>query len=273
MAKKIKLNQKRTPAEKKSGEFYQMFTRITDDNRLTGNAHWVLCSILSNAPTFNILSKELEKRLGLGKDAIAAAFVVLEKCGYVRRTKLRRGFFYEVSEFGNLKAKNTDDTQTSSQPKESPAPQLEEGKVEVGEEKQEKAKKSIESQKTFNILLEPYLTKHIGFIKGETMEAIRGLKDKYSPEFYSFKSYADKVIKKAKTKYYNDCLTDIKLSRITKQGQKVILDWLKDEIFKNNNDDVDYKKKMNHLTMQYRVKPKFDAETELSDKLENPEWE
>ena len=262
-----KSNQKRLPSEKKSGQFYQMFNRITNDSRLTGNAHWIFCSILSNAPTFNISSNALQKRLGLGKDAISAGFVVLEKCGYVRRTKiLPRGFFYEISEYGNLNNKPSVEVIST-------APSVEVISTEPTQNKilDVKPTNVIGFNQAYSNETLKYITLNKNYLDDKVIQLFTEISDKHYGDFYAFKSEADKIIKKYKTKYYNECLADIKLSSCTKEGQNIFIEWLKTEIYDENKVDVDYKKKLKFLKSKYPVKFKTDIETEYMDKLENPE--
>lgn len=255
MAKKC--NQKRLPSEKKSGQFYQMFTRITNDNRLTGNAHWILCSILSNAPTFNISSIALQKRLGLGKDAVSAGFVVLEECGYVRRTKLPRGFFYEISEYGNLNNEPSVEV-VLTEPKQNKI-------VDV------KPTKVVGFNQAYSDATLKYITLNRNYLDEKIVQLFIGISEKHYGDFHAFKSDADKVINKYKTKYYNECLADVKLSSCTKEGQTIFKEWLKTEIYDENKIDIDYKKKLRFLSSKYPVKFKTDVETEYMDRMENPE--
>lgn len=250
-------NQKRVTAEKKSGEFHQMFNRITNDKRLSGNAYWVLSYIISNSPTWSISAKTIQSKLGVGKDAVSAAFLILEECGYVKRTKMARGFFYEVSEYGNLNA-TPEEVESIIQPEEKVNSDLDKNKL----NKDDFYRNKVEGYLT---LYDPILDEKSYAIIGTYMKQFS-----QSADYYAFKSNSDKVIRKIKDKYHDKCLGEVRLNLANSIGQSAFKKWLKNEIYNLNNLKLDCPKKFMIFCRNHPVKKKVDFETAYIDKKENP---
>jgi DNA-binding transcriptional regulator YhcF (GntR family) len=85
-----------------AGKFTTIHHSILFDQRLSPMALKVLIVILSDADTFNLSRESLVNRLKVDKKTIQLAFKNLEQAGYIARTELKRGHFYNISEFGNL---------------------------------------------------------------------------------------------------------------------------------------------------------------------------
>jgi len=89
-----------------ASKFTTIHHSILNDKRLTSLAFRILVSILSDSDSnFNLSQKLLINRFNLTKNTLKSALKNLEECGYIKRTKLKRGHYYTVSEYGNL---NTD---------------------------------------------------------------------------------------------------------------------------------------------------------------------
>ncbi|WP_290840786.1 helix-turn-helix domain-containing protein [Flavobacterium sp.] len=84
------------------GKFTTVHNSILFDTRLTPMAFRILTIILSDADHFNLTRELIVNRLGIDKKTVQAAFKNLENAGYMRRTQLNRGYFYTISDFGNL---------------------------------------------------------------------------------------------------------------------------------------------------------------------------
>jgi predicted transcriptional regulator len=99
-----------------TGQFTTIHHSILFDNRLSQTAFRVLTIILSNSDNFKINRNYFIKTLGVDKKTIQSAFKNLEACGYMKRTELKRGYNYTISEFGNLNSGASLQTADSGQP-------------------------------------------------------------------------------------------------------------------------------------------------------------
>ncbi|PZR02978.1 MAG: hypothetical protein DI539_27040, partial [Flavobacterium psychrophilum] len=85
-----------------AGEFTTVHHSILHDTRLSALEFRILLSILSDADTFNLSQQLIINRLKIDKKTVQNAFKALESYGYIKRTQLKRGHYYTISEFGNL---------------------------------------------------------------------------------------------------------------------------------------------------------------------------
>ena len=93
----------RRPNEK--GTFTTVHHSILFDTRLSALELRILICILSDSDNFNLTQKLLTNRLGITKKTLQKAFKRLEECGYIKRTELKKGHYYTISEYGNLSKK------------------------------------------------------------------------------------------------------------------------------------------------------------------------
>ena len=88
-----------------AGEFTTIHNSILNDTRLSAIEFRILLSILSDADTFNLSHQLIINRFKVDKKTVQKAFKTFENCGYIRRTELKRGHYYTISEYGNLTPK------------------------------------------------------------------------------------------------------------------------------------------------------------------------
>lgn len=98
----MKNNKKVVRKTAEAGKFTQVHHSILLDSRLSGTDFRILTLILSDADWFNLTRDSIIDRLKLNKKTVQASFVNLEKLGYIKRTPLAKGFYYTISEYGNL---------------------------------------------------------------------------------------------------------------------------------------------------------------------------
>jgi len=103
------INKKVIRKENAAGKFTTVHHAILNDNRLSSTDFRILVSILSDADHFNLTRELIINRFGLNKKTVQQSFKNLEDCGYLRRAELKRGYFYTISEYGNMNNKENNE--------------------------------------------------------------------------------------------------------------------------------------------------------------------
>lgn len=96
------INKKVIRKDNVAGKFTTIHLSILNDKRLSGNDLRILISILSDADNFNLTRELIMNRFQLNKKTVQQCFKNLEELGYIKRAELKRGYFYTISEYGNL---------------------------------------------------------------------------------------------------------------------------------------------------------------------------
>lgn len=252
-----KKNKKVIKKDLKKSKFTTVHHSILYDQRLSANALRILISLLADAENFNASYKLFENRFKISNKTVKAAFKNLEECGYVKRTKLPRGFHYTISEFGNLNP-------TKTEIKETP----------VIKEVDVKLEEKIQQQKD---LLQEYLCKITAYLETDYIQNFMfdlvsthtnsdGLLD-----FYTFRNKAEKELKSIKKELFKSLMshTNKRSACISKKADKKYKEWLKEEIYVKNNvpTDAECKYKWKHIKVRNQ-EFKTDYETARYDKAE-----
>lgn len=102
-------NKKLIRRDNVAGKFTTVHHSILNDTRLSSTDFRILVSILSDADHFNLTRELIINRFGFDKKTVQQSFKNFEECGYMKRTELKRGYFYTISEYGNLNSKDEQD--------------------------------------------------------------------------------------------------------------------------------------------------------------------
>lgn len=249
----------RRPIEK--GKFTTIQHSILKDKRLSSDDKIILTSILADADNFNVTHELLLNRFDLSENTLRKIFKNLEQCGYLKRTKMKRGNYYTISEFGNLNGTTTDSkTETVVPPT-------------VYEEEPPPNKEQLNELDKFNNLYNTYRQSINGYLKYEqiskevtkiTLDAIHN----DIIDFYVIKRDLEKYIYKITTGYFNKAFAFTKESptNSTNAAINAYKKWLKEQIFDRQQLDIKYE--TTWLTLKNRHRKSFDAETEYADRLE-----
>lgn len=241
-----------------TSKFTTVHHSILYDKRLSPNALRILISLLADADSFKISYKLFENRFGISNKTVRAAFNNLEDCGYVKRTELKRGFHYTVSEYGNLNPEVKNDSST-------------EVKTLVEDNKHQEL---IDKNET---LLQDYLVTISSFLEYDAIydivvDSIALHTDTNKVlDFYAFRNQTEKLLKGVKSNLYKSLLefTNKRSSVISKNADKLYKEWLKLELYTNNRipTEAECQKKWMYIKTRNQVF-KTDFETAQYDKAE-----
>lgn len=252
-----KKNKKVIKKDLEKSKFTTVHHSMLYDQRLSANALRILISLLADAENFNASYKLFENRFNISNKTVKAAFKNLEECGYVKRTKLPRGFHYTISEFGNLNPTKTEVEETTTTKE-----------IDI------KLEEKIQKQKD---LLQEYLSKITTYIETEYIHNFMfdlvgthtnsdGLLD-----FYTFRNKAEKELNSIKKELFKNMMliTNKRSACISKKADKQYKEWLKEEIYEKNNvpTDAECEKKWKHIKLRNQ-EFKTDYETAMQDKAE-----
>ena len=250
-------NKKLIKRELEKSKFTTVQLNILHDKRLSPNGLRILISLLSDSENFNVSYKLFENRFGISNKTVRAAFNNLEACGYVKRTKLKRGFHYTISEFGNLKPAEIKDSST-------------EVDVNIDNTLQEQIDKS-------RGLLNEYLTSISSFLEHDTIyntvidNVCTHTDSNNVLDFYAFRNQTEKFLKDVKSSLYKALMdyTNKRSANISKKADVEYKEWLKAELYTTNKipSDAECKKKWTYIKMRHQVF-KTDYETAAYDKAE-----
>ena len=253
-----KKNKKVIKKDLTKSKFTTVHHSILYDQRLSANALRILISLLADAENFNASYKLFENRFNISNKTVKAAFKNLEECGYVKRTKLPRGFHYTISEFGNLNPTKVEEVTETITTKEIDV-QLEE---------------KIQQQKD---LLQEYLSKINAYLENDYIQNFMfDLASSHTDstgliDFYAFRNKAEKELKSIKKELFKGLMsfTNKRSACISKKADKKYKEWLKEEIYVKNNipTDAECKHKWKHIKARNQVF-KTDYETARYDKAE-----
>lgn len=257
----------RRPIEK--GKFTTFQHSILYDKRLTADDKIILTSILADADNFNVTHELLLNRFDLSENTLRKIFKNLEQCGYLMRTKLKRGNYYTISEFGNLNGTTTDsnvDTVVSQPQVTEEVPQPIQEPIQTNEQKLQE-----QHDKHTKMLLEYTSTKDSLFVDKVNFDTFIELVGNhlviFPLDFYVFKNEAEKFLTKIKIKFYKEAEAHAEANNYHKNHKalKLYKGWIKTEIFDNNNLKFKYDTMWRQFQQQNR---KQDVETLMADKLE-----
>ena len=252
-----KKNKKVIKKDLTKSKFTTVHHSMLYDQRLSANALRILISLLADAENFNASYKLFENRFNISNKTVKAAFKNLEECGYVKRTKLARGFHYTISEFGNLNPTKTEVEET---------PVIKEVNAQLEEK--------IQQQKD---LLQEYFNKNAAYLAYDaTFNLLIDLASSYTDssglvDFYTFRNKAEKELKSIKKELFKGLMsfTNKRSACISKKADKKYKEWLKEEIYVKNNvpTDAECKHKWKHIKIRNQ-EFKTDYETARYDKAE-----
>ena len=241
-----------------TSKFTTVHHSILYDKRLSPNALRILISLLADAENFNVSYKLFENRFGISNKTVKAAFEKLEECGYVKRKELKRGFYYTVSEYGNLKSEAMDDSSTQVKS------HIEDNKH------QEQIDKN-------NLLLQDYLATISSFLEYDVIydaviDNVAAHTDTNGVlDFYVFRNQTEKLLKTLKSSLYKSLLvfTNKRSSVISRKADWLYKEWLKAELYTDNRipSDQECKKKWTYIKTRSQVF-KTDFETAAHDRAE-----
>jgi len=242
----------------KTSKFTTVHHSMLYDKRLSPNALRVLISLLADADDFNASYKLFENRFGISNKTVRAAFKNLEECGYVKLTKLKRGHYYTISEYGNLNTEANNDSTTEVQ----------------SSTEENKFQKQIDKN---NTLLQDYLLSISSFLEYDVIhdtviDNVSSHTDTSGVlDFYAFKNQTEKLLKDIKGNRYKSLMefTNKRSSVISKKADKSYKEWLKEELYTNNRipTDAECKKKWTYIKARNQVF-KTDFETAAHDRAE-----
>lgn len=252
-----KKNKKVIKKDLEKSKFTTVHHSIMYDQRLSANAFRILISLLADAENFNASYRLFENRFKISNKTVKAAFKNLEECGYVKRTKLPRGFHYTISEFGNLNPTKTEVEEI---------PKVKETDVQLEEK----------IQKQQDLLLE-YFDKNESYLAYDSIyNSLVDLASSYTDssglvDFYAFRNKAEKELKFIKKELLQGLMsfTNKRSACISKKADKQYKEWLKEEIYEKNNvpTDDECKNKWKYIKLRNQ-EFKTDYETAMQDKAE-----
>lgn len=250
-------NKKVIRRDLEKSQFTIVHHSILYDKRLSPNALRILISLLADAENFNASYKLLENRFDISNKTVKAAFKNLEECGYVKRTKLARGFHYTISEFGNLNPTKTEVEET---------PKIKEEDTQLEEK--------IQKQQD---LLQEYFDKNKSYVAYDSIyNSLISLASLHTDssglvDFYTFRNKAEKELNSIKKELFKSSMTftNKRSACISKKADKQYKEWLKEEIYTKNNIPTEYecKNKWKHIKLRNQ-EFKTDYETAMQDKAE-----
>lgn len=248
------------------GRFIQTSTSIIKDKRLTDSALRLLQLLGDAIDGTKISLAYYRKLLGWSKDKLSNATKNLRENGYLQMTKKPRGekngfsYFYTVSEYGNLQVEkdangNLKKLPYTSHTKKNQA-KSETTKDSIGGSIQLLTPKQYEEraieilEDVPELLLEEKLTEVLKIKSVDT-------------DIKRFEKDIEKFVRDYKKECYKFYLTKTKgLTGEISRVQNTYKDWLKEEIFDNNNFKPKYQAKWSHIKLQKKPR-RTDNETSL----------
>lgn len=248
------------------GRFIQTSTAIIKDKRLTDSALRLLQLLGDAMEGTKVSLSYYRKLLGWSKDKLSNAAKNLRENGYLQMTKKPRGekngfsYFYTISEYGNLKVEkdeygNLINLPYTSHTRKNQA-KSEANKVDSGNSiglltPNDYVDKTVEILETIPpVLLEEKLAE---FIKIKSVDT----------NIQRFKKDVKKFVLDYKKECYKFYVTQTKgLTGEVTRIQNAYKDWLKEEIFDNNNFNPKYDVKWSHIKLQMKPR-RTDYETSL----------
>ncbi|WP_418513700.1 hypothetical protein [Corallibacter sp.] len=245
------------------GNFIQTPKSILINPKLTDSAKILLQLLGDIKPNTKISLTYYRELLGWSKNKLNSASKNLKENGFLKVVKHPNGkdngftYVYTISEYGNLKPETDNEIITV---KNTGKPHSKR-KIKTSNNSSEETK-PILPQNNYNALTNAYLVNlPVEFVE-EKIEEIMKIKEQEN-EFQNFKKLIDKLLNDFKIDCYNFCISNTNnLNGEVKRIQNAYTDWLKGEIFDNNNFSLDFNKKWLHLKLQLKNR-KTDFETAL----------
>ncbi|WP_158729043.1 MULTISPECIES: hypothetical protein [unclassified Flavobacterium] len=263
------------------GKFTTIHHSILLDTRLSATAFRLLTMILSDSDTeFNLSQTLYCNRLGITKPTFFSAIDNLEDNGYLRKTELKtkstkntktikKLYSYTISEFGNLNSKDKKVEESVIEKKENfqeTTPTQNEEKalnsVVIIEVTKESAQPQVEIKNDLSYYLES-IDNLLNYPKPH--ELVIDMMVKELPVVH-IKKEVDKFLKGV----YNENLAYASNNENHSKAFVEFKSWLKNEIFKKHNLDLDAKSKWTTLRLiKHGKKFSTDLETMMGDYYES----